>query len=199
MYFKSRSSSSYKFSSKIHPRIIDVTNLDPKRNYGENVKVAGSRDQIVMTWIKWNMIIATPKAWGGWALKNIPLSTKYLTEKVGWILLTTHSLWTSMVHMKYIFPNSIEDWIRIPHKSRTNVSIIWKVVIGYFHISEVDIAWGVANGARSKVRCGSWINFCEAYLLPRALVVVLNNGGIYTQSNTRSSPHQHLDARLVMN
>jgi hypothetical protein len=43
-----------------------------------------------------------PKALGGWGLKNIFLFSKALVAKSTWRLISTSSLWTSVVTQKYI-------------------------------------------------------------------------------------------------
>jgi len=53
-----------------------------------------------------------PKLLGGWGLKNMHSFSKSLATKVGWRLITTESIWTKVVHQKYIIPDSVLDWIR---------------------------------------------------------------------------------------
>jgi len=78
-------------------------------------------------WVIWECV-ALPKALGGWGLKNMFLFTKALAGKGVWRLLTTTSLWTRVVHMKYIAPLSLLDWVRSENKRKMGTSIIWKVV-----------------------------------------------------------------------
>jgi hypothetical protein len=49
---------------------------------------AGTKDQFVAPWVKWNAV-AVPKTLGGWGLKNIFLFTKALAAKSSWRLITS--------------------------------------------------------------------------------------------------------------
>jgi len=45
------------------------------------------QDKKTFAWVKWNKI-TLPKKWGGWGLKDLPLSAQALAAKMGWTLLT---------------------------------------------------------------------------------------------------------------
>jgi hypothetical protein len=54
---------------------------------------AGTKDQFVAPWVKWNEM-AVPKTLEGWGLKNIFLFTKALSAMSIWRLVTFENLWT---------------------------------------------------------------------------------------------------------
>jgi hypothetical protein len=83
----------------------------------------GTKDHFVFPWVKWE-ILAAPKLFGGWGLKNIHLFSKTLAAKSCWRWITTYSLWTKVVSRKYINPESVEEWIRRPTKTTSKCSII---------------------------------------------------------------------------
>lgn len=64
-----------------------------------------SKEEVVLPWVAWENITLL-KSWGGWGIKDLTIFAKALSTKVSWRLLTTKSLWTSMVFKKYIFPLS---------------------------------------------------------------------------------------------
>jgi hypothetical protein len=131
MVIKSRKTHSNKICTRIHPSLLDVVSLDPKRNPGKTQKIcacfiwSGSREKYTQPWSKWDNI-ALPKSLGGWGLKNIFLFSKALAAKACWRLISDTSMWTLVIAQKYISPNTIEDWIRRPQKSSSTGSIIWK-------------------------------------------------------------------------
>eukprot|EP00253_Pinus_taeda_P028743 PITA_28743 len=77
----------------------------------------GNKQGNLFAWVKWD-IIAKPKRWEGWGIKKLDLFTKTLAAKLGWQLITSHSLWTKVVYEKYISPKKILDWIRRDQKAR---------------------------------------------------------------------------------
>jgi len=89
---------------------------------------AGNQDKLIFAWISWNKI-ALPKKWGGWGLKELPIFAKALAGKMGWALLTSQSLWTSITFHKYIWPHSIIDWARLPVWNKSGISSIWKALL----------------------------------------------------------------------
>jgi hypothetical protein len=70
-----------------------------------------TKDSFVLPWVSWEKL-AVPKSLGGWGLKNIFLLFKSLGCKAGWTLVKTESIWTSVIIHKYIFPNTVEEWIQ---------------------------------------------------------------------------------------
>jgi hypothetical protein len=75
---------------------------------------------VLASWKK----LALPKAFGGWGLKNPFLFSKALAAKNVWRLIQGTCLWAQVVRAKYISPNIVEDWIKIPIKQHNNASII---------------------------------------------------------------------------
>ena len=77
---------------------------------------------------KWNVLIQEYLhqlvKLGGWGLKNIFHFTTALSAKNVWRLIKGEGLWCKVVIQKYIYPASVEDWIRCPTKSLNNVSVI---------------------------------------------------------------------------
>eukprot|EP00253_Pinus_taeda_P030027 PITA_30027 len=55
----------------------------------------------LFAWVKWDTI-AKPKSWGGWGIKRLDLFSKALAAKLGWQLITSNSLWSRVVQLKYI-------------------------------------------------------------------------------------------------
>jgi hypothetical protein len=87
----------------------------------------GKSENRVMPWVRWEKIVK-PKALGGWGLKNIFLFSKALAEKSVWRLITTTSLWTKVILLKYVAPLSLLEWIRSPGTRTSGISVMWKAV-----------------------------------------------------------------------
>jgi hypothetical protein len=105
----------------------------------------GHKDKKFLPWVHWERI-AMPKSLGGWGLKNIFTFSKALAEKCSWRLIKTNSLWTQVVHQKYIAPLSILEWIHIPSKTSSGASIIWKALIKAFDLVGNGLVWRVGSG-----------------------------------------------------
>ena len=93
---------------------------------------------------------------GSWILKNIFLFSIALAEHFGWRLLTKESLWSDVVTHKYIFLDSIKEWIRNLIKKRLISSIIWKAVIKSFQVVGDGLAWEIGNDAKNQVGYDPW-------------------------------------------
>jgi hypothetical protein len=88
-------------------------------------------DKFPQPWVKWEHI-ARPKALGGWGLKKKFLFSKALVTKACCRLISMTILWTLLVTQKYIFLDTMEDWIHSPIKITCNCSIVWKAMISSF-------------------------------------------------------------------
>lgn len=125
----------------------------------------GKKEAYSRPWVKWEKI-ATPKALGGWGLKNIYKFSTTLDAKCGWWLISTTNLWTKVVIQKYISPSTLIDWIRSPQKSSKGASIFWEAIIKTFHLIEENLAWHVGNGTSVRVGLDPWPGSDIQHLLP---------------------------------
>jgi hypothetical protein len=125
---------------------------------------------------RWERIVV-PKALGGWGLKNIFLFSKSLTAKCTWRLINTSSLWTRVVHQKYIVPLSILDWVRDPIKIIYGISIIWKAVIKAFELIGNGLAWRIGSGRMVWIGLDPWAGSNHGHLLNVGTRLLLARGG----------------------
>ena len=65
--------------------------LNKTKRICSNFLWTGNKDQRVLPWVKWDQI-AGPKELGGWGLKNSLMFVKALAARVGWRLISIHSL-----------------------------------------------------------------------------------------------------------
>lgn len=73
--------------------------------------------------------IAIPKKWGGCGLKGIPSFANAIAAKMGWLILTSHSLWTEVIQYRYIWLHHLLNWIHLPTWQRPGISMIWRKVL----------------------------------------------------------------------
>jgi hypothetical protein len=118
--------------------------LDVVRKLSSKFLWSRKNESHVIPWVRWEKI-ATPKALGGWGLKNIFLFSKALTTKGGWRLINTSSLWTKVIVQKYIAPISLEAWIRSQPKTTKGALVIWKAILNAFPLIENGLAWKIGN------------------------------------------------------
>ena len=80
--------------------LIPKAILEKARRICSNFLWTGKKEHRVLPWVKSNQT-ARPKELGGWGIKNSIMFTKALATKVGWRLISTHSLWTEVITHKY--------------------------------------------------------------------------------------------------
>eukprot|EP00253_Pinus_taeda_P035296 PITA_35296 len=133
---------------------------------------AGNQDKHIFAWISWNKI-ALPKKWGGWGLKELPIFAKALAGKMGWALLTSQSLWTSITFHKYIWPLSIFDWARLPEWNKSGISSIWKALLHSMPLIRDNLVWRIKEGNSARIGLYPWIGSGGRHTLPPDLVAHL--------------------------
>ena len=127
--------------------------------------------------MKWKRI-AVPKGFGGWGLKDIFLFSKALVAKGGWRLLKCSNLWTRVLKQKYIFGESLLDWIRNPRKSHVGGSVIWKAIVNSFDLIENNLVWDVGNGESVLIGRDPWMGSFQQHLLPPDVIELLGLQGV---------------------
>ena len=138
---------------------------------------SGKKVEQTTPWISWKRI-AVPKCFGGWGLKDIFLFSKALATKGGWRMVKTDSLWTRVIKQKYLFGESITDWIRNPRKSHLGGSVIWKAIVKSFHLIETNLAWDVGNGESLLIGRDPWMGSNLQHRLPNDVIDALGQRGI---------------------
>ena len=120
------------------------------------------------------------KGLGGWGLKDIFLFSKALVAKGGWRLLKSSSLWTRVIKQKYLYGESLLDWIRNPRKSHVGGLVIWKAIVNSFDLIENNLAWDVGNGESVLIGRDPWMGSTQQHLLPPNVIVLLGQQGVVT-------------------
>lgn len=133
---------------------------------------AGNQDKRIFAWIGWNKI-ALPKKWGGWGLKDLPIFAKALAGKMGWALLTSHSLWTNITFHKYIWPHSILDWARLPSWNKVGISSIWKALLHSLPLIRDILVWRIRDGNSARIGLYPWTGSGGSHTLPQDLIAHL--------------------------
>jgi hypothetical protein len=136
----------------------------------------GQKESFVMPWIKWETL-ATPKLLGGWGLKNIHNFSKALAAKVGWRLITTESLWTKVVHQKYISP--IPCWIGSEGQTRRPkfAQLFGNLIKIFSYVISQGLAWRVGRGTKVRIGQDPWPGSNMAHLLPQPVIEALQDKG----------------------
>jgi len=95
--YSGRKTHPHKSCAGSNTSILDVPSLDPKGILARLQKIyskflwKGNKQGNLFTWVKWDTI-ARPKKWGGWGIKRLDFFAKALAAKLGWQLITSHSL-----------------------------------------------------------------------------------------------------------
>ena len=133
----------------------------------------GTKQDKVSPWVAWDKI-SKSKEWGGLGIKNLPSFAKSLAAKLAWHLISTYSLWTSVIKRKYIDQGSVLDWIRSPVKSSKKASIVWKAVVASVQTIERGLAWHVGDGTQVRLGCDPWVGCSDNFSLSPGLVEYIN-------------------------
>ena len=151
--------------------------LNKSKKIYSNFLWTGNKEQKVIPWVKWDQI-ARPKDLGRWGLKNPLLFSKSQGAKVGWRLISTHSLWTEVITHKYISLIPLLDWIKY-FTNIPNGSIIWKYLCKVAPLILGGLAWKVGNGTSFTVGTDPWPRIQYSHLLPNQLVQILHEKGLF--------------------
>jgi hypothetical protein len=130
---------------------------------------------VLASWRK----LATPKALGGWGIKNIFMFSKALAAKCKWRLIEGKGLWAHIIKDKYIPHDTIVDWIREPEKCSQNGSIIWKAILQDFPLIGRWLIWCIGDGSQVLIGKDPWIGSQNNHLLPASLIQWLNRDGFF--------------------
>lgn len=117
----------------------------------------GNQEKRTFAWISWKKI-SLPKKWGGWGLKELPDFAKALAAKMGWILLTRQNMWTHVRYHKYIWPQNMMDWARLPSWSAKGGSSVWKALIDSLPLIRDNLAWRINDGMTGRIGLDPWSN-----------------------------------------
>lgn len=132
----------------------------------------GSKDQYVLPWVNWHKLVV-PKLLGYWALKNIFHFSKALSATSASQLISSQNLWAQVVIYKYIEPFSVEDWIRLPVKSRQNILVIWWAIIHSFNMVVSVLVWRIRDGMCFRIGFYPWLGCTQEHVLSLPLITYL--------------------------
>ena len=73
------------------------------------------------------------------------------------------------MYHKYIAPLTLIEWIRLADKSRTNCSVVWKVVVKHFDLVGSGLVWRIGNGRRVRLGIDPWVGCGRDRVLPEEM------------------------------
>jgi hypothetical protein len=103
-----------------------------------------------MVLASWKKLIV-PKSQRGWGLKNIFLFLKVLIAKNVWRFIQEFGLLAHVIKDKYIYLDSIEEWIKNLARNFQNSSIIWKAVVMSFPLICNWFLWKIARDKKVQI------------------------------------------------
>jgi len=80
---------------------------------------------------------------------------------------------------KYIFLDSILDWIRKSIKNHTNCSITWKDTLKSFGVVGYGLPWCIGDGTKFCIREDPWKGSEGHHLLSPELIQFLEEQGLF--------------------
>eukprot|EP00253_Pinus_taeda_P012843 PITA_12843 len=160
-------------SQRIDDWVWLVTKLEKRLNLCNRYLWNGNQDKRLFAWISWQKI-TLPKKWGGWGLKDLPAFAQALSAKMGWTLMTSQNLWAHVSYHKYIWPQRLLDWIRLPSWQSKGCSSIWKALIHSLPLIRDNLVWRINDGSLGRIGLDPWIGSGGRYILSRELIRLLN-------------------------
>jgi len=107
----------------------------------------------------------------GWLGSKIsPLFAQALAAKMGCTLLTGQSLWTTISYHKYIWPQQIMDWVRLPSWPKSGISTVWKAFLHSLPHIKDNLVWQINDGSKAHIGLDPWTGGGGRYHLSRDLI-----------------------------
>lgn len=94
--------------------------------------------------------ISRPCRFGGWGIKDMGIFNIALRIKSLWRSHFGTTLWSSLIHSKYI-KLDVFCWIRNPKLASWNFSPMWRGFMKIFHWIKNDLIWQVGTGELIRV------------------------------------------------
>lgn len=144
--------------------------------------------------------LARPHKFGGWGIKDLEAFNIALRLKSCWRGIYGDSLWSRIIHSKYL-KNDVNSWMRNPILKSWNFSPIWRGFMKVFHWIKCDLAWHVGCGSQIKVGVDPIIGLEHDYLLPTIIPQYLDIIGLSTldkihhQNNGRANSQKWFTAQ----
>jgi len=114
-----------------------------------------------------------------------------LAAKMGWTLLSSQNLWTQVSYHKYIWPQNILDWARLPTWSSKGCSSVWKALVHALPLIRDNLAWRINDGLTGRIGLDPWINSGGKHTLNPDLITHLQSRDI--RHFTHIADQQHND------
>lgn len=114
-----------------------------------------------------------PKVLGGWGLKNFFHFSKALAAKVGWRIISTDTMWTSVMYEKYIKPYLMTKWLRLSSWTAGNSSMMWKALLRSLEFIRSGLAWKVGDGKSIQVDLDPWSGSRNDHKIREELCILL--------------------------
>jgi hypothetical protein len=83
------------------------------------------------------------------------------------------------VTQKYIWPSSLQEWIRNPSKKYHVATIMWKDLVSSFDVIGDGLAWRVGKGNQVRLGRDAWPGSGGAHILSENIIQHLQMKGIF--------------------
>lgn len=133
--------------------------------------------------------LSRPYRFGGWGIKDLETFNISLRLKSFWRGIFIKTLWSRLIHDKYI-KSDVICWIRNPELVSWNYSPMWRGFMKIFHWIKNDLLWQVGSGSQIRVGIDPIIGFEHDYCLPPIIPQYLQILGLSTLNKIH---HQSLE------
>lgn len=94
---------------------------------------------------------------------------------MGWTLLNSQNLWTHISYHKYIWPQDMMDWVKLPSWPKIGMSSVWKDLIHSLPLIRDNLVWKINDKSLTQIGLDPWIGSGGRYLLSQDLIRYLHS------------------------
>jgi hypothetical protein len=135
---------------------------------------------------KWE-IIAKPKIFGGWGIRNIYLFNRSLVENTLWRVLMKDDIWHRVIKDKYLPYSSVFTWLRSTTQRTTNASQTWRNLVKSINVITHWLSWSPGSGHSVIIGKDKILGLGNFSLLSQELLASLKWRNIYFLFQARGS------------
>jgi hypothetical protein len=123
-------------------------------------------------------VLAKPKSFGGWGLRNIYHFNRALAANSLWRVLMKDGIWHRVIKDKYLPYISVSTWFRSTTTKQPLASQTWKNLLKSLPLITHWLSWNPGNGHSVLIGQDKILGIGNSSLLSQDLLLALKNKNI---------------------
>jgi len=136
----------------------------------------GKREHIHLC--KWE-IIAKPKSYGGWGVRNLYMFNRSLVVNTLWHCLIKDDIWHKVLKDKYLPHSTVVTWLRSAILRTHNTSNTWRILVKYLDLITHCLSWSPSSGHSIHIGEDEILGMGLNSILSPDLITTLKQQNIY--------------------